>query len=261
MAEHERIVAFLRKLDAVSAEREAPFRFGTAYFHSELPRVWSRNYLVADTDLDEASTELLVAESDRLLGGAGLHHGKVEIYDEEAGARFEPGFRELSWEVHRDVLMVAQREPDRPVDLSLAEEVSIDELEPVWTEENRREPHGSDEETVRQLVANKRVVMASRDTRFLAARVDGAIAGYCELYSDGGTGQIEAVGTLEEFRNRGLARATVLRALAASRKAGNDLTWLMARDDDWPKELYRKLGFDEVGRAYEFVRPRPSSIN
>jgi ribosomal protein S18 acetylase RimI-like enzyme len=253
MTELERIVAFLRKLDGLSAEREEPFRFGTAYFHSELPRVWSRNYLVADTDLDEASTELLVAESDRILGGAGLRHGKVELYDEEVGPRLEPGFRELGWEVHCDVLMVARREPDRPADLSRAEEVSIEELEPVWAEDTGREPF--DAETVRQLVANKWVVMASRDTKLLAARVDGAIASYCELYSHGGVGQIEAVGTLEEFRNRGLARATVVSALAASREAGNDLTFLMARDDDWPKELYRKLGFDEVGREYEFVRP------
>ena len=51
--------------------------------------------------------------------------------------------------------------------------------------------------------------MASRDTTFFAARVDGVIATYCELYSDGGVGQIEAVGTLDEFRNRGLARGAV----------------------------------------------------
>jgi ribosomal protein S18 acetylase RimI-like enzyme len=255
MTELERIVAFLRELDDLSAEREVPFRFGTAYLHSEVPRVWSRNYLVADTDLDEASAELLVAESDRILGGAGLRHGKVEVHDKEAGTRLEPGFRALNWEIHCDVLMVARRNPDRPTDLSSAEEVPIDELEPIWTEDTRREPY--DEETVRQLVANKRIVAASRDTAFFAARVDGAVASYCELYSHRGTGQIEAVGTLEEFRNRGLARATVSRALAASREAGNDLTFLMARDDDWPKELYRKLGFEEIGRIYEFVRPSP----
>jgi ribosomal protein S18 acetylase RimI-like enzyme len=255
MTELERIVAFLRELDGLAAERELPSRFGTAYLHLELPRVWSRNYLVADTNLDEASSELLAAESDRILGGAGLRHGKVEVYDEQAGTRLEPGFRDLGWEVHCDVIMVAGRDPDRPADLSLAEEAGADELEPVWAEENRSEPYGTDEETVRQLVANKRVVKASRDTRFFAARVDGAIASYCDLYSHRSTGQIEAVGTLEQFRNRGLARATVSRALGASREAGNDLTFLMARRDDWPKELYRKLGFDEIGVAYEFVRP------
>lgn len=258
MSERERIVTFLRKLDGLAAEREVPFRFGTAYLHSSLPRVWSRNYLVAEKDLSEATTELLVAESDRVLGEAGMRHGKVEIYDEEAGTRLEPGFRELGWEVHCDVLMVARREPDRPVDLWLAEEVGIDELEPIAAEATRSEPYGADEEVVQQLNANKRVVMASRDTRFFAARVDGAIASFCDLYSDGRTGQIEAVWTLEQHRGQGLARATVMRALEASHEAGNDLTFLMALRDDWPKELYRKLGFDEIGLCYEFVRPAAS---
>ncbi|HMI99419.1 MAG TPA: GNAT family N-acetyltransferase [Gaiellaceae bacterium] len=255
MTERERIVAFLRELDRRSAELEAAFRFGTAYLHSQLPRVWSRNYLVADTDLDEASAELLADEANRILGEAGMRHRKVELYDEEAGARLEPGFRELGWDVHCDVLMVARREPDRTVDLAQAEEVSIEELEPVWAEGIRSEPFGADEEVVRQLVANKRVVVAARETAFFAARINGAIGSYCDLYSDGSTGQIEAVMTLEQFRNRGLARATVSCALAASRAAGHDLTFLMADRDDWPKELYRKLGFDEIGRVYEFVRP------
>jgi ribosomal protein S18 acetylase RimI-like enzyme len=258
MSELERIVAFLRKQEGPTAERKEPFRFGTAYLHSQLPRVWSRNYLVADTDLDEASVDLLVAEADRILGDAGLHHRKVEVYDEQEGARLEPGFSKLGWDVHCNVLMVARREPDRPADLTLTEEVGIDELEPVWAEGIRGEPFGKDEETVRQLVANKRVVVASRDTKFFAARVDGRIGSYCDLYSDGSTGQIEAVMTLEQYRNRGLARATVSRALAASREAGNDMTFLMALKDDWPKELYRKLGFDEIGHVYEFVRPAPS---
>lgn len=258
MAELERIVAFLRKLEEPTAERKLPFHFGTAYLHAELPRVWSRNYLVADSDLDDVSAELLAAEAERILGGAGLSHRKVEVYDEEVGARLEPGFRELGWDVHCDVIMIARREPDRTVDLALAEEVAIDELEPAWAAGTRSEPYGTDEETVRQLVANKRVVVASRDTRFFAARVDGEIASYCDLYSDGSTGQVEAVMTLEQFRNRGLARATVMRALVASRDAGNDLTFLMALRDDWPKELYKKLGFDEIGHVYEFVRPASS---
>ena len=98
------------------------------------------------------------------------------------------------------------------------------------------------------------------DARFFAARADGEIGAYCELYSESGTGQIENVLTLERFRNRGLARALVLRTLEESRAAGNDLTFLLANRDDWPKELYRKLGFDEVGLVYDFLRPPPSSI-
>ena len=45
------------------------------------------------------------------------------------------------------------------------------------------------------------------------------------------------------------------RALEESRAAGHDLTFLIADRDDWPKQLYAKLGFDEIGRIWEFIRP------
>ena len=114
-----------------------------------------------------------------------------------------------------------------------------------------------DEDVIRQLAEGKRVLASAIDVRFFGARAEGEIGAYCELYSVQGTGQIENVLTLERFRNRGLARALVLRALEASRELGNDLTFLLANRDDWPKELYRKLGFDEIGVVYDFVLPPP----
>jgi GNAT superfamily N-acetyltransferase len=254
MTEVERLIDFVRSFRSRAAGREESFRFGVAHFRDDLPRVRSRNYLVAEKNLEAASAELLAAEADRLLGDAGVSHRKVEVDDGEVGARLEPGFRELGWDVHCDLLMVARRRPDRVPDLSGTEEVGVEELEPVWAEGIRSEPFGDEEDVVVQLVANKRVLMDAIETRFFAARVDGGIASYCDLYSDGRTGQIEAVMTLEQYRNRGLARSTVLRALAESRAAGDDLTFLMADRDDWPRTLYEKLGFDEIGRVYEFVK-------
>ncbi len=257
MTDLERCVAFIRGLGDRAASRKADYPFGAAHFHDDLPRVWSRNYLIAERNLEAATPQLLAAEADRLLGDAGLSHRKVEVNDEEAGGRLEPGFRELGWDVHCDVIMVAKRAPDEEPDLAAAEQVTAEALEPVWAQGIRSEPFGDDEDVVAQLVANKRVVMAAIETRFFAARVDGAIGSYCDLYSDGGIGQIEAVMTLEPYRNRGLARATVSRTLAESRETGNDLTFLMADRDDWPRKLYEKLGFDEIGRVFEFVRPPP----
>jgi hypothetical protein len=95
MTELERIVDFVRALRSRAAGREEPFPFGVAHFHQELPRVRSRNYLVAEKNLDAATAELLAAEADRLLlGGAGVNHRKVEVNDGAIGARLEPGFRE-----------------------------------------------------------------------------------------------------------------------------------------------------------------------
>ena len=62
--------------------------------------------------------------------------------------------------------------------------------------------------------------------------------------------------TLEPYRGRGLARALVLRAAAESRAAGNDLTFLVADADDWPRRLYERLGLETVGRYSRFLKPR-----
>lgn len=234
-----------------------PFRFGTAYLRDELPRVWSRNYLSLEHGLDEATPGLLSVEADRVLGEAGVSHRKLEVFDAEAGARLAPGLAKLGWQVECDVVMVAAREPDREVDFSSAEEVSHDELEPVWAEANRDDGHIDDEDVIRELAEGKRVLASAIDIRFFGARAEGEIGAYCELYSLAGIGQIENVLTLQRHRNRGLARAVVLRALAASRASGNELTFLLANRDDWPKELYRKLGFDEAGLIYDFVIPSP----
>ena len=255
MTELERCISFLREVDRRAAGRQVPFRFGTAYLRSELPKVWSRNYLSLEHDLDDVTAGLLATEADRVLGEAGVAHRKIEVFDAEAGERLAPALAKLGWQVECDVVMVAARPPDREPDLSVAEEVSHEQLVPAWAEANRSEGHIDDEEVIHQLAEGKRVLASAIDVRFLAARANGEIGAYCELYSLGGTGQIENVLTLERYRNRGLARALVLQALATSRAEGNDLTFLLANRDDWPKELYRKLGFDEVGHIYDFIIP------
>jgi ribosomal protein S18 acetylase RimI-like enzyme len=261
MTELASCLAFLRALDHRAARRTVPFAFGLAHLDERLPRVWSRNYLVAEQNLGEASAELLALEADRVLGKARLRHRKIEVYDGAVGALLEADFRELGWSAACDLVMVARGLPDRRADVSLVEEVSVDELAPIWAAGIRSEPFGADDEVVRQLVENKRVLMKAIETRFFAARIDGTLASHCDLYSNGQIGQIEAVMTLEQYRNRGLARATVSRALEASRAAGNELTFLLAHRDDWPKELYRKLGFEEVGFIYDFSRaPAPASV-
>ena len=257
MTELERCLTLLREIDHRAAKSEVPFRFGTAYLHDQLPRVWSRNYLSLERDLESATAGQVSAEADRVFGEAGVTHRKVEVFDAEVGDRLAPGLAALGWQVECDVVMVAARKPDRETDLSAVDEVELEALEPVWAEANRADGSIDDDDVVRQLAGSKRVLATAIGARFFAARADGEIGAYCELYSGGGTGQIENVLTLERFRNRGLARALVLHTLGESRAAGNDVTFLLANRHDWPKELYRKLGFDEIGFIYDFVIPTP----
>jgi GNAT superfamily N-acetyltransferase len=254
MNEVDRCAAFLRD-HAFRVTHTGPSgRFGTALLYEELPRVWSLNYLLVERDLDEATAETLAEEADELLGGAGLRHRKVEVLDQVAGERLAGEFRALGWHVERDLVLPHRRRADREVDISFVEEVDPETLAPVWAEAMRKD-FGSDDDVIRQLSEHKQV-LAADGARFFAARIDGVLASYCDLYSDGQTAQIEAVQTLERFRNRGLARAVVSGALAAAQSEKHDLTFLLADEADWPKQLYEKLGFDVVGSVYEFTLRR-----
>jgi GNAT superfamily N-acetyltransferase len=255
MSDLERCTSFLRDFAFRTTGRTDESRFGPVFVHERLPRVWSLNYMLAEHDLDQADASELAAEADRVLQAAGVRHRKIEMWSEQAGLRLEQDFRRLGWNVERDIVMVHRREPDRETETAAVEEVSANELARVWAEGIRTEPWGKDEDVVRQLVEHK-YVFADAGARFYAARAEGGIRSYCELYSDGHTAQIEAVMTLPDFRNRGLARAVVSKALAESSAAGHDLTFLLADYDDWPKHLYEKLGFDTIGAIYDFALRR-----
>ena len=86
--------------------------------------------------------------------------------------------------------------------------------------------------------------------------MDGEVVSYTDLYTDGADAQIEDVGTLPEHRGRGYATAVILAAITKAREAGADFVFLVADAEDWPKELYRRLGFDELGHYTKFFAPR-----
>jgi predicted GNAT family acetyltransferase len=111
----------------------------------------------------------------------------------------------------------------------------------------------------RQLLDAKLLIAERVETRFLAVLEDEVPVSWADLYVADGVAQIEDVATSESHRNRGLASAVVTAAIQKASASGAELVFLLADEDDWPKELYRRLGFDAIGRNYDFVRPAPTS--
>jgi ribosomal protein S18 acetylase RimI-like enzyme len=252
MSEFERAFALMDRLDERTAERLELTPFGPVVVHTRLSRVHDLNFLRAEEPGD-ASAEELAAEAERVQGAAGIGHRRVNIRGEEQRERLEPQFVRLDWEPQRFVLMVQRRRPDQPTEHEVRE---VDEptLRPLWAEAIRSEPHGQDETLVQQILEHRRDVGRAIPTRLFAAEVDGKLVAHTELYSEDGVGQVENVYTLADYRGRGLARSLVLRALAESHAAGNDLTFLVADADDWPQRLYERLGFESVGRYARFLK-------
>lgn len=251
-AELEHALEFLALADH-GGTREEPFAYGTAMFDERLPRRWDSNYLLVERLPSTVGAAELAVEAERLQCEAGLIHRKLELRDEAAGRRLEPEFRELGWTVNRHVVMALHREPDRPSGETLVEEVDAEALRESRAEQLRTYEWAADGEVLAQLHEAKALFAARVETRFFAVVEDGRAVSWTDLYLAGETAQIEDVGTLERHRSRGYSRAVVLHAAAEARRTGADLVFLVADDEDWPKELYRRLGFDELGLVYEFL--------
>jgi GNAT superfamily N-acetyltransferase len=67
---------------------------------------------------------------------------------------------------------------------------------------------------------------------------------------------IDNVGTLQAQRRRGLARAVVTAAIEHARAEGCDPIVIPADADDWPKDLYARIGFVPLGVQVSFTLAR-----
>lgn len=245
-------------MQEAAAERTEDLPWGPALFNDTFHRVYDLNLLRVDRRVDGLSAETLAGEAERLHSAAGHEHRRVAVSDPDLGASLQGGFRALGWQVRRYLFMAQLREPDGPA------RVPVRELEEAEHWDAKRafmatSPEGYDDEVIVQLLERDRLKDAVVDFRRFGVDAGGTVASVCELYSDGATAQIEDVSTREEQRGRGYARATVQAAAAAAREAGCDLVFLVADEDDWPKELYRKLGFDPLGTLYDFLKLPPGA--
>ena len=229
------------------------FEFGVAYLDEDYRQRYFSNFLLADGTLTGASVEALIETAERILGQAGCEHRLIIVRDERWVERFAPAFHALGFSTSREVTMTHRRDPDRDADLPV-EMVPFAVVRPLIEEMYREDPHVPDDVAplfTEQHGKYERVGGA----RFFAARVDGLLAGNCELYQDGDDAQVEQVATLERFRGRGVARSVILRAVQAAREAGARHVFIVADEQDWPRHLYARLGFDQIGRTWEFLRP------
>jgi ribosomal protein S18 acetylase RimI-like enzyme len=251
----------VRELDATWAfevdiqdrcsERLVPFKWGTALFRLDIPRVHDQNLLRLEREFQSVSARDLAAEADRLQRPAGLSHRKVVVPDEAAGERLSAEFAELTWRRARHVVMAHRGSaPDPPAHPVV--DVQSPQLKRARTLAFEQDlGSGASAQVAASLDLIASVVARARG---FAVEVDGELVSWCVLYEENGIGQVDDVVTASPHRQRGYARAVVSAATRASLESGNEITFLVADDEDWPKELYAKLGYEPIGRRYEFTR-------
>jgi GNAT superfamily N-acetyltransferase len=245
-----RIHRFEHEVEKGGGERiDSPLGFGV--LTPQLPLPHDSNYVHVDRAAGSAEA---IAEADRILGGAGRDFRVIVTFDDEVGGRLRPQFDALGWRTRREVFMVQRRAPAKSADLSLVREVGEAELRPG----RMREILGYDwawPELAEQILDAKLLLADRAETRFFGIAVGDEFVSWSDLYLAQGIAQVEDVATREDHRGKGYATAVVLRAVEEGRRAGADLVFLVADDEDWPKELYGRLGFDPVGHLYKFTKP------
>jgi len=253
----DRLLDFELSLDRQANEEVVEYGWGQAFLSPTLPLAWDANWAFVE-QAGLTATEIVAAADESLEGYA---HRAVAIRDEAEGARVAPQIAALpGWEVEENLYMLWRGEV---ADASAAAtETPLDGCEGLRRELIRGEfpvDLPEREETTDQLLEmNRRFGSAGGDRWFVAPPEQPASA--CCLLSGEGIGQVEDVGTLSSARGKGLAQAVIRAALAASREAGHDLTFIVADADDWPRLMYEKLGFEPVGVLHVFRRPPPAGI-
>lgn len=255
-SELDRVLAFEETLRERFAERVVPSRCGRAFFNDTFPHVWDLNVLRAD-DPEGASAGELAAEAERLHAEAGHLHRRVVVLEESAGAALAPGFQELGWQAERLLLMAYRSSGERRTDTDDVVEVDTETILPLREEIARGEPWATNEDVIRMVVDAGRLGADLGGARHFAMPAGDEIASVADLYTDGRTAQVEDVVTARAHRGRGYASAVVVRAVEEALAGGNDLVFLVADDEDWPKQLYGRLGFEPIGRRWSFLKTPP----
>ena len=249
-------IAWRRRQHALICDDVRPWWHGTAVRASALPEYWDYNALRVEGPAGDVEVPELLAAADELQ--AGLSHRRVEVEDEEAGARLRTGFAREGWAGERLVWMKRTGPAPRlPAGAAAVREVPFEATRELRRRWHRGDGWVGDETAVERFLVLEARVAAIRRPRAFAAHEDDRLVGFASLFAPEGApaAEVEQVFVAPERRDLGVGAALVAAALSA---AARPVQWIVADDEGRPKRLYARLGFEPVWLQHAFVRrPRP----
>ena len=221
---------------------------GTVLRGPSLPHAWSINVVRLEgphDDLDLAAVEALAdAHQD-------TPYRHVHVEDERTALRLlEQADADERWATDREVLMALGATPGAPA--VATRDGTLDEVLDLMRAWMRQE--GQPEDVVEQLAQRSAREYAIGEQRHVVADHDGRAAAMCTVRLGGDVAQLEDVYVRPSARGAGFGRAVTAEGARIAAASGADLVFIVADDLDWPKQLYAKLGFSDLGRRAQLHR-------
>jgi ribosomal protein S18 acetylase RimI-like enzyme len=230
--------------------------WGVVIADSRYPTIHDANHAGLLEEAPDLTLEEVRDTLHPLLRSAGATHEHIEVMDVSDPSRATDELRREQQHVAAEVVMRHEGDGVEPETDARVEEIAPDDS--FWrVYRDTRSEFGDplNDVVIEQLVTRDRDVFLPAGLRFFAGILGGEIAGFTSLIALGGTAYVDNVVTLPKYRRRGVASATVTRAIESVRDRGLETVFLIAEDGGGPQRLYERLGFRVVARAMGFTRP------
>jgi GNAT superfamily N-acetyltransferase len=230
--------------------------WGQAFLHPQIGRCHEENFVWGVEDAAGLDAAALAAHADRLMGSAGLSHRRIVLEDGTAD-RLAEEFIALGYDAGTTVFLAHEGDAP-PAPSAPVEEVGVDALVPAQERYLGTDPatlYARDDEVRAHIVEHHRTYgSAGADERIFAVLEAGEVAAWAKLWTRDGAAQVEDVVCLFDYRGRGYGRAVAAAATRAALADDPELLFIAADADDWPKELYGRLGYRTIGHIRTFIR-------
>ena len=243
-----RALRFSWSIDDAAADEVRPIALGSVLRTPTYPDAWSVNALRVEQPLphiDLAALERLAAEH------VTTPYLQVHVEHEPTALRLFDDARNAGWKTERELVMGLERVPDDP-ERAEVREGTLDEVLGLMREWLTVEGHPAG--TVDQIVERSRREHAVVPERLVIGDHDGRPTAMATVRLGGDVAQVEDVYTSPGARGTGLGRAVTATAARIAAESGADVVYIVADDEDWPKQLYGKLGFGPLGRRVQLHR-------
>lgn len=225
-----------------------PWEHGTVVRASRYPTYYDLN-VVRAAEEPEMSVGELIAFAEREL--AGLGHLRLDFEDVAAGDARRAELSARGFETSRLVTMRHEHPLAAAGPAIEVERVPYEAVEEMLLAWHLEDHDGKEYERYRLAV---REIAQTRGVCVLAVREQGRAVGFAQLERAGDGAEITQV--YVDPRHRGAGRGTALTRAAILAAAGVRDLWIVADDEDRPKDLYARLGFEPAWRRLEALKLR-----